>query len=105
MNTLTFEQAMLIIQRLELQQAESIKKLDLLLKYKAPVEDKIYTLPEAAETLKMAVPTFRIYLKNGTISGTRLEKKWLFRHSELEAFLDLFRVGTYHDLMKGGCDE
>ena len=40
-----------------------------------------YTLPEAAEYLRMAINTFRKH--RPAIGGTKLGKHWLFTESEL----------------------
>lgn len=51
-----------------------------------------YTLPEAADYCRMAEPTFRVYLRRREVSGFKLGKAWLFKKSDLDAFLQSYRM-------------
>lgn len=47
--------------------------------------EKNYSLEEAAKTLKMAAPTFRVYRPQ--IGGSKIGRRWVFTESELDLFL------------------
>ncbi len=62
------------------------------------IPSKRYTLPEAAEYCRMAVPTFRTYLSKRKISGIKFGKSWVFTHKDLEKFLQSYRVKTAEEI-------
>ena len=49
-------------------------------------------LTEAAVYCRMAVPTFRMYLSRGEISGIKLGKAWLLTKTELDTFRNRYRI-------------
>lgn len=63
-----------------------------------PVLSKRYTLPEAAEYCRMAIPTFRSYLSKRKVSGTKFGKNWIFSQQDLDDFIDKYRVKTIDEL-------
>lgn len=50
---------------------------------------KLFTLPEAAEFLRMPIQTFREHRPR--IGGSKIGKRWLFTESELIAYVDTNR--------------
>lgn len=65
---------------------------------------KVYTLPEAATYCRMPVPTFRLHLSKRNVSGSKLGKRWLFKQSDLDKYLQKFHYGT-NDEIKEGVDQ
>ena len=53
-----------------------------------PVGDKLLTLLEAAEVLRLSTRTVREYLKRGEIRGKLIGKRWRFRRADLDAFFE-----------------
>jgi excisionase family DNA binding protein len=51
----------------------------------APIEDRLLTLREAAEVLRLSTRTVREYLKRGDISGKIIGKQWRFRQTRMKA--------------------
>ena len=68
----------------------------------SPHEVKVRTLPEASNYVRMAEPTFRQYLRNGQITGSRLGKRWLFTQDDLDRFLKRYLVPSVEDLKEQG---
>lgn len=62
------------------------------------VVDKRYTLPEASDYCRMAVPTFRSYLSKRKVSGIKFGKSWVFTQEDLDTFLNQYRVKTINEL-------
>ena len=60
----------------------------------------LYTLSEAAQHLKMAESTLRVYIKNSEITGSRLSKRWMFTQENLDNFITRFLVKSTYDLKK-----
>ncbi|MGD9930634.1 MAG: helix-turn-helix domain-containing protein [Mangrovibacterium sp.] len=55
-----------------------------------------YTLEEAAEKLKIPVPTFRKYRPQ--IGGSKIGRRWVFSEQELLSFMDRKRSKPIHEL-------
>lgn len=55
-----------------------------------------YTLPEAAEYLRMPINTFRKHRPE--IGGTKLGKRWLFTESELLIYVEKNRSKPISEL-------
>jgi excisionase family DNA binding protein len=53
-----------------------------------PIGDKLLTLGEAADILRMNSRTLREYLRRGEIEGRLLGGKWRFRRSDLDRFYE-----------------
>ena len=54
----------------------------------APIGDRLLTLREAAEVLRLSTRTVREYLKRGEINGKIIGKRWRFRRADLDAFYE-----------------
>jgi excisionase family DNA binding protein len=52
------------------------------------VGDRLLTLREAAEVLRMSTRTLREYLKRGEIKGKLIGKRWRFRRADVDAFFE-----------------
>ncbi len=52
------------------------------------VGEKLLTLVEAAEVLRLSTRTVREYVKNGEIRGKIIGKRWRFRRADLDAFFE-----------------
>ena len=50
------------------------------------IGDRLLTLCEAAEVLRLSDRTVREYVKNGEIKGKIIGKRWRFRRADLDAF-------------------
>jgi excisionase family DNA binding protein len=50
-------------------------------------EPKFYTREETAKILSVTLPTLHSYTKNGTIQGTRIGSRVLYRLSDIESAL------------------
>jgi excisionase family DNA binding protein len=50
------------------------------------IGDRLLTLREAAEVLRLSTRTVREYVKRGEISGKIIGKRWRFRRADLDAF-------------------
>lgn len=59
---------------------------------------KWYSLQEAAKYCKMAVATFRIYLKKRKVSGSKPGKNWIFTQNDLDKFLQKYRQKTIDEI-------
>jgi excisionase family DNA binding protein len=56
---------------------------------KAPaIGDRLLTLCEAAEVLRLSTRTVREYLKRGEIQGKIIGNRWRFRRADLDAFFE-----------------
>jgi excisionase family DNA binding protein len=53
-----------------------------------PIGDKLLTLREAAEILRMNSRTLRGYLQRNEIEGRLIGGKWRFRRSDLDRFFE-----------------
>jgi len=54
----------------------------------APIGDRLLTLHEAAEVLRLTMRTVRGYVKRGEIKGKIIGKRWRFRRADLAAFFE-----------------
>jgi excisionase family DNA binding protein len=56
---------------------------------KAPdIGDRLLTLSEAAEVLRLSTRTVREYVKRREISGKIIGRRWRFRRADLDAFFE-----------------
>jgi excisionase family DNA binding protein len=53
-----------------------------------PIGDRLLTLKEAAEVLRLSPRTLRGYLQRGEIEGRLIGGRWRFRRADLDAFYD-----------------
>ena len=51
-----------------------------------PIGDRLLTLREAAEVLRLSTRTLREYLQRGEIEGRIIGGRWRFRRADLDAF-------------------
>jgi len=51
-----------------------------------PIGEKLVTLREAAEVLRLSTRTIREYLQRGEIEGRIIGGRWRFRRADLDAF-------------------
>ena len=54
----------------------------------APIGDRLLTLREAAEVLRLNPRTLREYVRRGEIEGRIIGGQWRFRRQELDAFFE-----------------
>jgi excisionase family DNA binding protein len=52
------------------------------------IGERLLTLHEAAEILRLSTRTVREYLKRGEIRGKIIGKRWRFRRADLDAFFE-----------------
>jgi excisionase family DNA binding protein len=52
----------------------------------APIGDRLLTLREAAEVLRLSTRTVREYVQRGEIEGRIIGGRWRFRRAGLDAF-------------------
>jgi excisionase family DNA binding protein len=52
----------------------------------APIGDRLLTLREAAEVLRLNARTVRDYVQRGEIEGRIIGGRWRFRRADLDAF-------------------
>jgi excisionase family DNA binding protein len=52
------------------------------------IGDRLLTLREAAEVLRLSSRTVGKYVKSGEISGKIIGKRWRFRRADLDAFFE-----------------
>lgn len=52
------------------------------------IGDRLLTLREAAEALRLSTRTVREYVKQGEIKGKLIGKRWRFRCADLDAFFE-----------------
>ena len=53
-----------------------------------PIGDRLLTLCEAAEILRLSTRTVREYVGRGEIEGRIIGGRWRFRRADLEAFFE-----------------
>jgi excisionase family DNA binding protein len=53
-----------------------------------PVGDRLLTLREAAEVLRLHPRTVREYLRRGELQGRLIGRRWRFRRADLDAFFE-----------------
>jgi excisionase family DNA binding protein len=51
-----------------------------------PIGEKLLTLREAAEVLRLSTRTVREYVQRGEIEGRIIGGRWRFRRADLDAF-------------------
>jgi len=51
-----------------------------------PIGDRLLTLREAAEVLRLSTRTLREYVSRGEIEGRIIGGRWRFRRADLDAF-------------------
>ena len=54
----------------------------------APIGERLLTLREAAEVLRLSQRTVREYVQRGEIKGRIIGKRWRFRRADLDAFFE-----------------
>lgn len=54
----------------------------------ADIGERLLTLKEAAEVLRLSTRTVREYVKNGEIRGKIIGKQWRFKRADLDAFFE-----------------
>ena len=54
----------------------------------APIGDRLLTLREAAEVLRLNPRTVREYVSRGEIEGRIIGGRWRFRRADLDAFFE-----------------
>jgi excisionase family DNA binding protein len=54
----------------------------------APIGERLLTLREAAEVLRLSPRTVREYVQRGEIKGRIIGKRWRFRRADLDAFFE-----------------
>jgi excisionase family DNA binding protein len=52
------------------------------------IGDRLLTLCEAAEVLRLSTRTVREYIRRGEIRGKIIGKRWRFRRADLDAFFE-----------------
>jgi excisionase family DNA binding protein len=52
----------------------------------APIGDRLLTLREAADVLRLSPRTLREYVQRGEIEGRIIGGRWRFRRADLDAF-------------------
>ncbi len=52
------------------------------------IGDRLLTLRETAEVLRLSTRTVREYVKRGEIRGRIIGKRWRFRREDLDAFFE-----------------
>lgn len=53
-----------------------------------PVGDRLLTLREAPEVLRLSARTVREYVQRGEIKGRIIGKRWRFRRADIDAFFE-----------------
>ena len=53
-----------------------------------PIGERLLTLREAAEVLRLHPRTVREYLRRGEIEGRLIGRQWRFRRKDLDAFFE-----------------
>lgn len=54
----------------------------------SPIGEKLLTLREAAEVLRLSTRTLRNYVKSGEIQGKIIGNRWRFRREDLNRFYE-----------------
>jgi excisionase family DNA binding protein len=52
------------------------------------IGDRLLTLREAADVLRLSTRTMREYVQRGEIEGRLIGGRWRFRHADLDAFFE-----------------
>jgi excisionase family DNA binding protein len=52
------------------------------------IGEKLLTIREAAEVLRLSTRTVREYVKRGEIRGRLIGNRWRFRRADLDAFFE-----------------
>jgi excisionase family DNA binding protein len=53
-----------------------------------PIGERLLTLREAAEVLRLSTRTLREYVSRGEIEGRIIGGRWRFRRADLDAFFE-----------------
>jgi excisionase family DNA binding protein len=53
-----------------------------------PIGDRLLTLHDAAEVLRLSTRTVRDYVQRGEIEGRIIGGRWRFRRADLDAFFE-----------------
>jgi excisionase family DNA binding protein len=53
-----------------------------------PIGERLLTLREAAEVLRLSTRTVREYVQRGEIQGRIIGGRWRFRRADLDAFFE-----------------
>jgi len=53
-----------------------------------PIGDRLLTLCEAADVLRLSTRTLREYVRRGEIEGRIIGRRWRFRRADLDAFFE-----------------
>jgi len=53
-----------------------------------PIGDRLLTLREAAEVLRLSTRTVREYVQRGEVEGRIIGGRWRFRRADLDAFFE-----------------
>jgi excisionase family DNA binding protein len=53
-----------------------------------PIGERLLTLREAAEVLRLSTRTVREYVQRGEIEGRIIGGRWRFRRADLDAFFE-----------------
>ena len=53
-----------------------------------PIGDRLLTLREAADVLRLSTRTVREYVSRGDIEGRVIGGRWRFRRADLDAFFE-----------------
>ena len=53
-----------------------------------PIGDRLLTLREAADVLRLSTRTVRDYVQRGEIEGRIIGGRWRFRRADLDAFFE-----------------
>ena len=56
--------------------------------YKVPIGDRLLTLGEAAEVLRLSARTLREYAQRGEVEARIIGGRWRFRRGDLDAFFE-----------------
>ena len=51
-----------------------------------PIGDRLLTIREVAEVLRLSPRTVRVYVQRGDIEGRIIGGRWRFRRADLDAF-------------------
>lgn len=54
----------------------------------APIGERLLTLREAAEVLRLNPRTLREYVRRGELHGRIIGRRWRFRRADLDAFFE-----------------
>jgi len=54
----------------------------------APIGERLLTLREAAEVLRLSPRTVREYVQRGDLKGRIIGGRWRFRRADLDAFFE-----------------